>query len=210
MVDNVHCVDPKYLKPLSLIMAEGMSAAEALKCGYIWDSEVHDQVRYLPLVIDKDYISMQRKLKKLSGKGHDIENEELEAEIQVTPESNSVNPEENLDLENDAKKKMLNYLIAEITKKKDVYTRDVMTILPDLRTVQQNHHLMAVYVENCIGEELVQHSGFGIPDGTSHNKVGEMSALVLKVNVKIRAMKAQRIRKGDRTHASKIDCCIRK
>ena len=158
---------------------------------------VHDQVRYLSLVLDKDYINMQRKLKKSSGKGHDIENEEVEAEIQVTPESNSVNPEENLDLENDAKKKMLNYLIAEITKKKDVYTRDAMNILPDLHTVWRNHHLMAVYVEKCIGEELVQHSGFCIPDGTSHNKVGEMSALVLKLNGKIRAMKAQRIGKGD-------------
>ena len=117
-------------------MAEGMSAAEALKFGYIWDTEVHDQVRYLPLVLDKDYINMQRKLKKLSRKGHDIKNEEVKAEIQVIPESNSVNPEENLDLENDAKKKMLNYLIAEITKKKNVYTRDAMNILPDLRTVR--------------------------------------------------------------------------
>ena len=37
-VDSVCCVDPKYLKTLSLIIAEGMRAAEALECGYIRDT----------------------------------------------------------------------------------------------------------------------------------------------------------------------------
>ena len=92
---------------------------------------------------------------------------------------------------------MVNDLIAEITNKKDVYTRDATNTLPDLHAVWQNHHLMAVYVEKCIGEELVQHGGIYIPDRTSCNKVWEMSATVLKINGKIRAIKAQRIGKGD-------------
>ena len=49
-------------------MAEGLSAAEAVKAAYIVDTVVWNQVRLLPLVLDKDYMNMQRKLKKLSGK----------------------------------------------------------------------------------------------------------------------------------------------
>ena len=86
---------------------------------------VHDQVRYLSLVLDKDYINMQRKLKKSSGKGYDIKNEEVEAEIQVTPESNSVNPEENLDLENVLKRRWLIILLQKLPKRK-MYIREML------------------------------------------------------------------------------------
>ena len=37
-----------------------------------------------------------------------------------------------------------------------------------------------------------------MPDGTTRNKVGEISAMIVKVNGKMRAMKGQRIGKGDR------------
>jgi len=58
---------------------------------------------------------------------------------------------------------------------------------------------MAVYVEKCIGEQLVEHGGFIVPDGTTRNKVGEILAIVLKVNGKMRALKTQRVGKGDRS-----------
>jgi len=54
-------------------------------------------------------------------------------------------------------------------------------------------------IEKCIGEQLVEHGGFIVPDGTTRNKVGEISAIVLKVNGKMRALKTQRIGKGDRS-----------
>ena len=172
------------------------------------------------MLLDKDFINMQRKLKKLSGKGHNVENEDVEVEIQVTPESSVSIMKKIFTLKMMLKRRWLMILLQKLPKRKDVYTRDATNTLPDLRGVWQNHHLMAVYVEKCIGEELVQHGGFYIPDGTSYNgkcHVWEMSATVLKINGKIRANKSTEnwersllnMSRCDLTHASKIDCCIR-
>ena len=40
-------------------------------------------------------------------------------------------------------------------------------------------------------------NGFYMPDGTTQNKVGEISAMIVKVNGKMRAVKGQIIGKGD-------------
>ena len=60
---------------------------------------------------------------------------------------------------------------------------------------------MSVYVEGKIGEEmLAEKSGtFILPDGTTRNKkVGEISAMLVRVGEKMRAVKALQIGKGDR------------
>ena len=191
---------PKYLQAMSLLMAEGLSAAEAVKAVYVIDTVVWGQVRFLPLELDKDYINMHGKLKKLSGSNllNEVENDtEVAVEVSLITENNA--SEGVVDEDTDAKKsKMVEFLTREIRKKKAVYADNAMSILPGLRTIRRNHHLLAVYVEKRIGEQLVEHGGFCIPDGTTRNKVGEISALIIKVNGKMRAMKAQRIGKGDR------------
>ena len=194
---NTRIVQPKYVKALSLIMAEGLSAAEAVKCAFIWDTEVYDQKRLLPLALDKDYINMKAKLKKLSGESNvDVDEEpEVDAEVQIACETS----EDMETVAQDSKLQLINFLKGEIMKKKNMYKENNLNIFPDLRTVRRNHHLMAVYVEKQIGEELVKHGGFIIPDGTSRNKVGEISAVVMKVDGKMRAFKSQRIGKGDRS-----------
>lgn len=87
---DTRIVQPEYSKALSLMMAEGLSAAEAVKCGFIWDTEVYEQKRLLPLALDKDYINMKAKLKKLSGEStvaNVNEEPDVEAEVQVVEEN---------------------------------------------------------------------------------------------------------------------------
>ena len=190
-------INPKYLKAISLLMAEGMSAAEAIKSTFVVDTVVHEQFRLLPLALDKDYNNTRSKLKKLSSGFLNISQD---------PILDIDKPEwdDGLDIvagnsEDNGSKEKIKYLKDKIKSKQIHYKENVSHVLPDLRTVRRNHHLMAVYVEKCIAEDLLEHGGFCIPDGTTRNKVGEMSALVLKVNGKIRALKAQRIGKGDRS-----------
>ena len=206
MLDNTRVVHSKYLQASSMLMAEGLSAAEAVKAIYIIDTIVWHQTRFLPLVLDKDYVNMQSKLKKLSVNiFQKEENNDTEVAAEVSELQEDVTEDAIVDVEgsDDARSKMVAYLTEEITKKKAVYEQNSMSVLPDLRTVQHNHHLLAVYVEKRIGEELAQHGGFCIPDGTTRNKVGEISAVVVKVNGKMRAMKAQRIGKGIVQHGLK-------
>ena len=55
-------VDPKYLEAMSLLMAECSRSSEGcLHC-------IHCCVEPGMVVLDKDYMNMQRKLRKLSGK----------------------------------------------------------------------------------------------------------------------------------------------
>ena len=60
---------------------------------------------------------------------------------------------------------------------------------------------MSVFVEGKVAEEMLnaRESGtFIMPDGTTRNKVGQIAAMLIKVNEKMRAVKAQQIGKGDR------------
>ena len=74
-----------------------------------------------------------------------------------------------------------------------------MNTLPDPHTARRNHHLMSVFVEGKIAEEMLQNEGsFIIPDGTTRNKVPDIAAMLIKVGNKMRAVKAQQIGKSDR------------
>ena len=158
-----------------MLMAEGLSAAEAVKAIYIIDTIVWHQPRFLPLVLDKDYVNMQSKLKKLPVNiFQKEENNDTEVAAEVSELQEDVTEDAIVDVEgsDDARSKMVAYLTEEITKKKAVYEQNSMSVLP----VRHNHHLLAVFVEKHIGEELAQHGGFCIPDGKTRNKVGEISA----------------------------------
>ena len=184
--------DPKYLEAMSLIMSEGLSATEALKTVCIVDRVVWNQIRLLPLDMDKDYTNMRRKIKKLEGKSS-IPNESSETSDNDHEEDDHANDK------NEDSSVNLMRLKTELQKKKDYYEENRANVLPDRRTIRRNHHLMAVYVEKKIGDELVEHGGFCIPDGTTRNKIGEFAGMIVIVNEKMRALKGQRIGKGDQS-----------
>ena len=56
---------PCYLEAISLLMAESLSASEAIRAIYIVDTTVWNQTRYLPLELDKMYTNSLAKYKKL-------------------------------------------------------------------------------------------------------------------------------------------------
>ena len=186
-------------------MADGLSAPESVKAVYTIDTVVWGQVRFLPLHLDKHYINMSRMLKKLSAKEHsDITDNAIEEDDDIVVDDDDHNDDdrecdEDENNNPDECSKIIEHLKSEIKKMKDTCKENHMNVLPDCRTIRRNHHLLAVYVEKRIGDELVQHGGFCMPDGTTRNKVGEISAMILKVNGKMRAMKGQRIGKGGRS-----------
>ena len=290
-IPQLHCLEskrhiyPKYLEAMSILMADGLSAPEAVKAVHTIDTVVWGQSRLLPLRLDKSYLNMSRKLKKMTpeqylnrieevdepddgydgmmeedcvgsddgrtanfeeindtqvegarltdnvdiamqtdeGQDHiDISGEPDEGQIDIAGQPDETaegTGEGQIDItvqtedgqidvsgspvadgqEGIKSKAIIKHLEREIQKLKDVYETNRMNVLPDCRTIRRNHHLMAVYVERRLGEELVQHGGFCIPDGTTRNKVGEISAMIVKINGKMRAVKAQRIGKGDRS-----------
>ena len=57
------------------------------------------------------------------------------------------------------------------------------------------------FIKGTIALERLQSQESGtfiMPDGTTNNKTGEIAAMLIKVNDKMRAVKAQQIGKGDR------------
>ena len=146
---NEREIEPRYLEAMSLLMAESLSAAEAIKAVHIIDTVVWDQVRLLPLELDKDYQNMQRKLKRLIVK--DLETSSREETV------------DDVDTQRDCDPVKIEFLQKEIQKKKDSYETNRM----NRRTIRRNHHLLAVSVEGNIAKELIEHGGFVIPDGTT-------------------------------------------
>ena len=49
-------------------MSDNLSASEAIKSVYIVDTVIWKQKRHLPLEMDKDYVNLMEKLKKLQAK----------------------------------------------------------------------------------------------------------------------------------------------
>ena len=204
-------VEPRYLEALSLMMAENLSASEAIRAGYIWDTIVWQQKRHLPLRLDKSYMKARKKLKRLQPQNFseksgvvrqkqpnfqttksmeteilqecaNVEDESIEA-LHVT-----VN-DENLSDEARKLKKLVDEGV-RVRKEDHAYT------LPDVSCVRHNHNLMAVYCEGRVAEQLVSKKGFILPDGTSRQGVGEVAAAVVKVGEKFRALKTVKITKG--------------
>ena len=71
-IPQLHCreskrhISAKYLEAMSILMADGLSAPEALKAVHTIDTVVWGQTRFLPLRMDKSYLNMTKKLKKLT------------------------------------------------------------------------------------------------------------------------------------------------
>ena len=59
---------PCYLEAISLLMAESLSASEAIRAIYIVDTTVWNQTRYLPLELDKMYTNSWQNTKSYRSK----------------------------------------------------------------------------------------------------------------------------------------------
>lgn len=52
---------------------------------------------------------------------------------------------------------MLTYLNNKIKKKKEKYNTSQTNVVPDSHKIPRNHHLLAVYIEKKVEEELLEH-----------------------------------------------------
>ena len=195
-------IEPRYLKAMSLIMAENMSASEAVKVVYICDTTIHGLTRHLPLHLDKLYLNSCKRLKRLVSNAKKERNkhhsltpfyEDVSEELHDSEDGTFIDDDgaENQSEEIMKLKETVRSII-EIRKK------DKGNVLPDPICVRKNHNLISVYCESKIADEIIEKKAFIIPDGTSRQGVGDMAAAVVKVGDHIRALKATKIGKGDR------------
>ena len=207
-------IEPRYLEAMALLMAEGLSASEAIRAVYIIDKVIWNQVRYLPLRLDKSYMKAYTKLKKMSSQNfvnktyrreHNpssekdascvdnmisqqvaaVENDAIESVTVVNFDEETINDSPEL-------QKLKDRLSKIIEERKDNFENT----LPDVACVRQNHHLLSVYCEGKIAEELTTKKGFIMPDGTSRQGVGDIAASLVKTGDKFRALKSVQITKG--------------
>ena len=206
-------IEPRYLEAMALLMAEGLSASEAIRAVYIIDTVIWKQIRYLPLRLDKSYMKAYSKRKNLNSQHAHNKTCSLGEEPSSEIDSNSVDDmisQQVVAVENDAIQSItivntnenIN-VTPEIQKLKDCITKiqedrknDFENTLPDVACVRQNHHLISVYCEGKIAEELTRKKGFIMPDGTSRQGVGEIAASLVKTGDKFRALKSVQITKG--------------
>ena len=64
--------NPKYLKAIGIMMSDGLSAPQAIKSTYTIDTVVHNQDRFLPLSMDREYLSSYSKLKRMEAQEDSI------------------------------------------------------------------------------------------------------------------------------------------
>ena len=197
---------PRYLKAMSLLMAENLSASEAVKVVYICDTVIWKQVRHLPLRLEKQYMNAYKRLKVLRGS----EQKEEESEPNLEDVGNDVSEQVSIceqesiqaitiqDESEEENSQEISNLKQTIQSFIDIRKRDKGNVLPDPNCVRQNHNLLSVYCERKIADEIVAKKAFIIPDGTSRQGVGDMAAAVVKVGDHVRALKATKIGKGDR------------
>ena len=197
--NKTNLVEPRYLEAISLLMSDNLSASEAIKSVYIVDTVIWKQKRHLPLEMDKDYVNLMEKLKKLEAK-----KKESETLSSKSAQTETLEPLDQLDLmsesEVDAEIKNLKSIVEEkinIRQVEKEYT------LPSRKCVRQNHNLMAVHCEGKVAEEILQNKGFLIPDGTKRQGLGEIAASVVKVGDKIRSLKASQLTSSTRSNWAK-------
>ena len=106
------------------------------------------------------------------------------SEQPITPEDTSV----------------INDLKAIIDKHTDIRKDDTKNTLPDTKCLRSNHNLLSNYCERQVANELLEKTGFILPDGTSRQGVGVIASAVVKVGGRIRALKGLQIGKGDRAN----------
>ena len=106
------------------------------------------------------------------------------SEQPITPEDTSV----------------INDLKAIIDKHTDIRKDDTKNTLPDTKCLTSNHNLLSNYCEGQVANELLEKTGFILPDGTSRQGVGDIASAVVKVGGQIRALKGLQIGKDDRAN----------
>ena len=196
-------IEPRYLEAMSLLMSDNLSATEAIKAVYTVDTVIWKQKRHLPLELDKDYMNVYAKVKKLQSKQVDCletimeeaSNEDETTFGQIDEEHRDVNEKSSNSDELYQKIEKLKEITNEkvkIRQLEKIYT------LPEPKCVRQNHHLLAVHCETQVAEEILQKKCFIMPDGTSRQGVGDIAASVVKVGDKIRALRSTQIASGTR------------
>ena len=206
--DKCNLVEPRYLEAISLLMSENLSASEAIKAVHIIDTVVWGQTRILPLRLDKVYMNSRKKLKKLSMQKNDQHDFHEHDEL-VNPEDtieNQVELVENvsersltstISLDNDTTENPeITKLQTIVNEKLELRKQKAAFTLPNAACARHNHNLVAVYCESKIGEELMEKTGFIMPDGTSRQGVGDVAANVTKIGDKFRALKTVKITQG--------------
>ena len=186
--------NPKYLEAIGVMMSDGLSAPQAIKATYTLDTIVHEQERYLPLSMDPEYQAAYSKLKRMQKQG--ASDARIEDDVIV-----EVDSDEELESEENMRIPVIQKLKRLVDERKSRAKENSSNALPDIHTARRNHQLMSVYVEGKIALEMLESHGSGtfiMPDGTTRNKTGEIAAMLIKVNDKMRAVKAQQIGKGDR------------
>ena len=183
--DKTKLVEPRYLEAMSLLMSDNMSASEAIKAVYIVDTVIWNQTRHLPLEMDKDYVNLMEKLKKLETKKK--ESETLSSILDQPAQNETFEPLDELTLmsESGVETEIKN-LKSVVEEKINIRQLEKEYTLPSRTCVRQNHNLMAVHCEGKVAEEILQNKGFLIPDGTKRQGLGEIVASVVKVGDKIR------------------------
>ena len=188
-------VEPRYLEAMALLMSDNLSAHEAIKAVYTIDTVVWGQIRFLPLRLDKAYTNALKALKKIQPKSDTISvrtNDDFLDSASPTSENDDTNTASNTD--------QISKLKKIIREKIDERKSNPGSTLPDPGCIRSNHKLLSVYCEKRITEEMVEKKAFILPDGTSRQGVGDISAAVVKVGDKIRALKALQISKGNRSN----------
>ena len=186
--------NPKYLEAIGVMMSDGLSAPQAIKATYTLDTIVHEQERYLPLSMDPEYQAAYSKLKRMQKQG--ASDARIEDDVIV-----EVDSDEELESEENMRIPVIQKLKRLVDERKSRAKENSSNALPDIHTARRNHQLMSVYVEGKIALEMLESHGSGtfiMPDGTTRNKTGEIAGMLIKVNDKMRAVKAQQIGKGDR------------
>ena len=151
-------VEPRYLEAMSLLMSENLSASEAVKAVHIIDTVIWGQTRHLPLRLEKHYMNSFKLLKKFSSKktepsqkAIDITNDSLSAQVLlsediavscITPSSSRPD-----NITSELQKTVQSYI--EVRKK------DMGNTLPDPNCVHHNHHLLSIYCEGKVANEIL-------------------------------------------------------
>ena len=209
-------IEPRYLEAMSLLMAENLSATEAIKAVHIVDTIVWGQTRHLPLRLEKEYqhvLCMYKKLQTQKSLNHDTDNfspsidsmddveylisDEISNEVKIQSHSNhgSEQPITPEDIS------VINDLKVIIDKHTDIRKDDTKNTLPYTKCLRSNHNLLSnYYCEGQVTNELLEKTGFILPNGTSRQGVGDIASAVVKVGGWIRALKGLQIGKGDRAN----------
>ena len=206
--ENSTLIHPSYLQAGILLMAVGnMSPTQAILGMYIIDTQVYKQKRFLPLNLDKAYLSNLKLLKKMEN----TDNLNPVPDVSADHPSTSDVPQQDFVLDDNDNGDPSDISTAEIeinsfshmsdrfkdlkmsvSKRKAENKVNLSQLLPSPVTMRRAHQVAACYLEGEGGKEMVASGkAFLMPDGTSRAKVGKMGASLVQIDGKMRALKLQ-------------------